>query len=127
MAKCSRLRVSAALLVFVWVLAGCVSSLIIAASLNDVDEIGRLVDGGEPVDVVDHTGRTPLIIAAIGELTGPMIPGDAEHVEAVELLLAPGADPNRGDGYGTTALHMAARFGRIATGARGAVQDRARD
>jgi ankyrin repeat protein len=74
-----------------------------AAKANNPDELTRLLDAGWPIDERDHRGYSPLMLA-----------GYAGHVEATELLLARGADPNTMDLFGNTVLMGAAFKGHVA-------------
>ncbi|MEO8667137.1 MAG: ankyrin repeat domain-containing protein [Bauldia sp.] len=75
-----------------------------AAALNDdVPAAIRLIVGGVAVDVRDHEGRTPLMVAAA-----------FGNANVAATLLAEGADPRAHDrAYGDTPLHFAALAGRI--------------
>jgi hypothetical protein len=70
--------------------AGCAdapdSPLAAAAAADDVAEVRRLLGAGQAVDDVGPGGLTPLIAAA-----------RAGAVNALRVLLAAGADPNRAD------------------------------
>jgi hypothetical protein len=71
-----------------------------AAASGDVDALQKLLaNPAARVDVVDAQGRTPLMLAVAGQ-----------HVGAVRLLLAAGADPDRADPSGATP-RSAARTG----------------
>jgi ankyrin repeat protein len=59
-----------------------------------------LIQRGADVNVQDHTGRSPLIVAVL-----------MNRVDAVGLLLAAGADVNHQDRHGATALFYAADAG----------------
>lgn len=72
-------------------------SLWAAAKANDTSELARLLEAGAPIDVRDHRGYSPLMLAAY-----------AGNLEALELLLARGADPNTSDLSGNTVLMGAA-------------------
>jgi ankyrin repeat protein len=74
-----------------------------AAKANSPAELTRLLDAGWPIDERDHRGYAPLMLA-----------GYAGHVEATELLLARGADPNTMDLFGNTVLMGAAFKGHVA-------------
>jgi ankyrin repeat protein len=76
------------------------TSLYAAARANDVVQLARLLDEGNPIDERDDRGYAPLMLA-----------GYAGHLEAVELLLARGADPNTTDLFGNTVLMGAAYKG----------------
>lgn len=74
-----------------------------AARANNAAELNRLLDDGWPIDERDHRGYAPLMLAAY-----------AGHLEATELLLARGADPNTMDLFGNTVLMGAAFKGHVA-------------
>jgi ankyrin repeat protein len=74
-----------------------------AAKANNAAELARLLDAGWPIDERDHRGYAPLMLA-----------GYAGNVEATELLLARGADPNTMDLFGNTVLMGAAFKGHVA-------------
>lgn len=78
------------------------ASLWTAARANDVVQLARLLDEGNPIDEPDDQGYAPLMIA-----------GDAGNLEAVELLLSRGADPDTTDLFGNTVLMWAAYKGFI--------------
>src|SRR6185295_11266129 len=73
-----------------------------AAALNDdVPAAIRLIAGGIAVDVRDHEGRTPLMVAAA-----------FGNAKVAATLLAEGASPRAHDrAYGDTPLHFAALAG----------------
>jgi ankyrin repeat protein len=73
------------------------TSLWATARANDVVQLARLLDEGWPIDERDARGYSPLMLA-----------GYAGSMEAVELLLARGADPNTADLFGNTVLMGAA-------------------
>jgi 60kDa lysophospholipase len=78
-----------------------------AASLGDVEALGRLLASGADVNAVDYAGRSPLHLAA------------AEgHADAVAALLARGADPDARDRAGQTPGDEAARRGHADLSAR---------
>ena len=67
------------------------------AARGDPARIALLINRGEPVDVRDAAGRTPLHVAA-----------ERAHLFAAMMLLAKGADPNARDAEKQTPLHLAA-------------------
>ncbi|MCY3794033.1 MAG: ankyrin repeat domain-containing protein [Gammaproteobacteria bacterium] len=71
--------------------AACESALHLAASAGDVDELRRLVRGGNAVGARDAMDRTPLHLAA-----------ECRWADAVGALLSTGADPDALDAAGTT-------------------------
>jgi uncharacterized protein len=73
------------------------ASLWTAARANDVVQLARLLDEGNPINERDHRGYAPLMLA-----------GYAGNLEAVELLLSRGADPETTDLFGNTVLMGAA-------------------
>jgi len=75
-------------------------SLWAAARANDVAQIARLLDEGGAIDERDHRGYSPLMLA-----------GYTGNLEAVELSLSRGADPNTADLFGNSVLMGAAYKG----------------
>ncbi|MDX2005237.1 MAG: ankyrin repeat domain-containing protein [Meiothermus sp.] len=57
--------------------------LMAAVAQNDLEEVGRLVGGGVPLEARDERGRTPLLVAA-----------HLGHHQIARALLRAGADPN---------------------------------
>jgi len=78
-------------------------SLWAAAKANNPGELARLLDAGWPIDERDQRGYAPLMLA-----------GYAGNLEALDLLLARGADPNTVDLFGNTVLMGAAFKGHVA-------------
>ena len=74
-----------------------------AAKANNPAELARLLDLGWPINERDHRGYSPLMLAAY-----------SGHIEAVDLLIARGADPNTKDLFGNTVLMGAAFKGHLA-------------
>jgi hypothetical protein len=64
-----------------------------AARANDVVQLACVLDEGWPIDERDPRGYAPLMLA-----------GYHGNLEAVELLLTRGADPNTTDLFGNTVL-----------------------
>ncbi|MFD9793473.1 ankyrin repeat domain-containing protein [Streptomyces sp. NPDC059070] len=60
--------------------------LLVGAERGDVDAVRAALDGGADIEARDQHGRTPLLLAAIGD-----------HVAAAEVLVAAGADPDAQD------------------------------
>jgi len=67
-----------------------------AAVIGDLPEMQTLLDSEPLIEARDENGRTALMLAALH--------GQAQ---AVDVLLAHGADPNAADGHGTTPLQAA--------------------
>jgi hypothetical protein len=63
--------------------------------------LSALLEAGAPLEVRDHRGRTPLMLAVIGSRA-------SKHVAVVDLLLRHGADVNAHDDMGWSVLHMLA-------------------
>ncbi|XP_076063747.1 uncharacterized protein LOC143038437 isoform X2 [Oratosquilla oratoria] len=76
----------------------------IAASLNNVDTVEKLLRENVNPKVTDDKQRSPLHIAA-----------SKGYTDVVRLLLQYGADPNQKDAIGNTALHLAACTSHIPT------------
>ncbi len=72
-----------------------------AAASGDIAELQALLDKQTQVDARDAGGRTALMLATL-----------QGQGEAVDVLLAHGADPNAADSQGTTPLHAANAAGR---------------
>jgi len=88
-----------------------------------------IVEGAPPMPFGDNTGLTPLMVAlnggkgllmagGPGDIRESKIgifreEGDRTPANAVKLLLAAGANPNAKNPRGDTALHLAARDGRL--------------
>jgi hypothetical protein len=79
-----------------------ISDLHIAATLNYVERVRKLLKKGADPNVQDDQDQTPLHIAASGG-----------YVEIARLLLEHGADPNMQDIDGETPLHYAVRRGHV--------------
>ena len=76
----------------------------VAAIKGRADIVALLIERGAIVDALDAHGRTPLSVATIS----------AGNVDAINALLAGGADPLLEDGsYHMTALHFAAAKGQV--------------
>ena len=71
-----------------------------AAEINDTARIKQLINKGNPIGEVDTHGIWPLLAAT-----------SSGSLEAVELLLELGANPNQADQYAYTALHEASSLG----------------
>jgi hypothetical protein len=75
-----------------------------AAGRGDLSALHRLLSAPKPeVDARDASGRTALMLAVLGD-----------HPQAVDTLLAAGANPNAADANGTTPLKAALAGGRLA-------------
>lgn len=75
-----------------------ITSLHIAAKMNDAAALWSLLESGENVDVVDRDGWTPLHFAAAKNST-----------RSVRVLIGAGASIEAKDSRGQTSLHVAAR------------------
>jgi hypothetical protein len=67
-----------------------------AAEIGDVAQVRMLLDKRAPIDARDDNGRTALMLAVLHGQS-----------DAVDVLLAHGADPNAADAHGTTPLQAA--------------------
>ena len=67
-----------------------------AAEIGDLAELQTLLDSEPLIEARDENGRTALMLAALHGQS-----------QAVDVLLAHGADPNAADGHGTTPLQAA--------------------
>jgi ankyrin repeat protein len=67
-----------------------------AAEFGDIHGLQTLLDERVSIDARDAGGRTALMLAVLHG-----------HAEAVDALLAHGADPNAADAHGTTPLEAA--------------------
>jgi Ankyrin repeats (many copies) len=67
-----------------------------AAEIGDLTEMQTLLDKAPLIEARDENGRTALMLAALHGQS-----------QAVDVLLAHGADPNAADGHGTTPLQAA--------------------
>ncbi len=76
--------------------AGPAAALRRAAAAGDVPELRSLLQAEVLIDAPDPLGRTALMLAA-----------SQGRIEAVDVLLAHGADPNLADAEGTTPLQAA--------------------
>ena len=92
--------------------------LLRAAKGHDVEAIKLLLSHGAHIDLPNREGTTPLMAAAglnassidtRGDYTTPLAGQYAK--ETVALLLANGADMDKADKFGRTALHGAATWG----------------
>jgi ankyrin repeat protein len=77
-----------------------------AARMGSVETVQALLEAGAESDAVSAEGRTPMMVlidrGRLGGMTDKMM-----------LLLDNGADPNLQDNNGDTALHFAARTGKL--------------
>lgn len=80
--------------------AGANVDIWIAAATNDTEAIRQYIDSGADIDAREQMGGSSALIVA--SLVG--------NVEAAELLLENGADPNLQNNDASTALHTAAFF-----------------
>lgn len=71
-------------------------SIFYAAMANDLGAARYYVEAGQPVDIKDKFGRTPLMLAA-----------ERGSVEVIRLLLKAGADPSVTTKEGLTAASFA--------------------
>lgn len=84
-----------------WWRKGKAGSLLQAAMMGEAETVSGLLSRGALVDERDPiSGRTPLIIAAVGG-----------HIDIARILLARGADPSARDMHGWTALMYAQSLG----------------
>jgi ankyrin repeat protein len=67
-----------------------------AAEIGDVHGVQMLLEDRVSIDARDASGRTALMLAVL-----------RGHGDAVDALLAGGADPNAADAHGTTPLQTA--------------------
>ena len=79
-------------------------TLMRAAAEGDMPELTRLASLGEDLDHPDDEGRTPLILAAMGN-----------HSTATKFLCGRGSNKEARDVSGATPLHLAARAGHTDT------------
>ncbi len=77
------------------------TALIAAAHLGHHEVVGKLIEGGAPLDHVNNLGWTALIEAVILGDGGP------DHVATVKRLVEAGADRSIGDRDGVTPLQHA--------------------
>jgi cytohesin len=105
------------------------SMKLLIAGGADVEWTPKPVEGAPPMPFGDNTGLTPLLVAINGGKGLLMAggPGDIREskigvwreagnrtpADAVKLLLESGANPNAVSPKGDTALHIAARDGRL--------------
>ena len=80
----------------------------IAAKLRFFEIAEELLTNGANIDLLDNEGLTPMIVSIIGGR-------DAFIADTVRFLLHNGADPNRQDSNGSSALHHAVLANRIDT------------
>jgi hypothetical protein len=66
--------------------------------------VAALIEAGANVDVLDHRGRTPLMLALLER-------GEAAGEKSIDLLLRAGADADIRDDHGWTCLHHLAAGG----------------
>jgi uncharacterized protein len=71
------------------------SPLLMAVEYDEIDNIRKALDGGEPVDIRDLDGNTPLLRAAT-----------LGNERLTKLFLERGADVNAANDIGYTALHF---------------------
>lgn len=71
-------------------------SIFYAAMANDVGAARYYVEAGQPVDISDKFGRTPLMLAA-----------ERGSIEVIRLLFKAGADPSVATKEGLTAASFA--------------------
>lgn len=92
--------------------------LLRAAKGHDISAIKLLVNHGAHIDLPNRDGTTPLMAAAglnassidtRGDYTTPLVAQNARNT--IEVLLANGAEIDRKDKLGRTALHGAASWG----------------
>ena len=86
---------------------GVTCDLRVASALNDVARIRMCLTNIEDVNAIDSIGFTPLRYAVI-----------QGNIEAVDILLEAGADPNIQDDEGKTALFSAVRVNELAIAKR---------
>lgn len=82
---------------------------------------GILSASPDVLSAADDDGRTLLdhaCRAATGDIAIPIDPGTPDQHQAVDLILAAGADPSRGDNDGWTPLHTAGMAGHTDLAAR---------
>ena len=91
---------------------GGFTSLLFAARAGAIDVARLLVEAGADVDAVTPDGYSPLLVAAasIDAVTGSdyrLVVSQSPHEELALYFLDHGADRNKPDQFGMTALHFA--------------------
>lgn len=97
--------------------SGGFTALLFAARAGDLGSVKRLVAAGADLNAASSEGVTPLIAASAGMVAIAaneyhLSVSPSGHQDVALLLLEKGADPNRKDKFGQTALHGAAETGR---------------
>ena len=88
-----------------------------AANNGELDRLRAIMAAAPSVLTArDEHGRTLLDLAcraATGDIAIPLAPGTADQHDAVDMVLAAGADPSAADNDGWTPLHTAGRAGHV--------------
>ena len=97
--------------------SGGFTALLFAARVGDPESAKRLVAAGADINAASKEGITPLIAASAGMVAIAaneyrLSVSPSQHQDVALFLLEKGADPNRKDHLGQTALHGAAETGR---------------